>query len=136
MLQHEFQERVNWDATEEDYYTANAVYNETTMYKDQFCAEWRKLSKDMRNGIGEALNAVRDYWKSRFEQEWENASKDAQTHANKVQELNQRISELESELLDARNTIAEYMVKCDEVADINDIQFVSTATMSVNYDIK
>lgn len=136
MLQHEFQERVNWKATEEDYLTANAVYVKTDMYKDQFCAEWRNLSKDMRNGIGEALKNIEEYWKSKFEQEWAKASKDAQTHANKVQELNQRIAELEGELMNARNTIAEYMVKCDEVADINDIGFVSTATMSVNYDIK
>ena len=136
MLQHEFQERANWKATEEDYLTANAVYEKTDMYKDEFCNQWNEITIKMRKAIGEALKNIEEYWKSKFEQEWENASKDAQTHANKVQELNQRIAELEGELMDARNTIAEYMVKCDEVADINDIQFVSTATMSVNYDIK
>ena len=138
MLHHEFSNLMGYQTSEDEYVLANAVYNKTESYKQQFCAEWKKISKDMKNGIRGAINEEGEYWRAKFEKEWENASKSAQTHANKVEELMGRIKELEDELLEARNTIAEYMVKCDEVADINnaDIDFVSTATMSVNYDIK
>lgn len=66
MLHWEFTKLMGRETTEEEYNEANAVYNKTEMFKDQFCKEWKKMSDDMKNGIRLAAKEQEDYWQAKY----------------------------------------------------------------------
>ena len=80
MLQSEFYDRTKVQLDSEQYAKVEAVYNAVKMDKDEFCAEWKKLSKSKLMGeiedsmrareqeYGEKLNEIRELKKQLDEQ--------------------------------------------------------------------
>lgn len=80
MLQREFDERMGYQSTEQEYIDANAVYESTSLDKDDFCRDYKTMKdKALFHDMAILMSQMRK--KIQFQKE---TIKDANTKAEKA----------------------------------------------------